>query len=214
MHFVGPLHDSAARPDVPFDYARLDGRPLIYASMGSLQNKLPQVFEVIARACDGINAQLVVSFGREDAAIPDDLPGSPVAVRYAPQHDLIERASLVITHAGMNTAMESLANGVPMVAVPITNDQPAVAARIAWTGTGEVLPLGRLTADRLRPLVRKVLEDRCYRGSAERMRNAIRSAGGVPKAADIVERALGEKKLVLATAQAREATQFQDPSPA
>ena len=120
----------------------------------------------------------------------------------------------MITHAGMNTAMESLANGVPMVAVPITNDQPAVAARIAWTGVGEMLPLGRPTADRLRPLVRKVLEDRWYRESAECMRNAIRSAGGVPKAADSVEKALGERKLVPASAQARETLQFQDPSPA
>jgi MGT family glycosyltransferase len=199
MHYVGPLHDPTARPDVPFDFSRLDGRPLIYASMGSLQNKLTHVFETIARASEGLGAQLVLSFGREDASIPDELPGSPIAVKYAPQLDLIERASLVITHAGMNTAMESLAHGVPMVAIPVTNDQPAVAARVAWTGAGEMLPLGRLTADRLRPLVRRVLEDGSYRENAERMQSAIKAAGGVLMAADIVEGALGRNEPILAS---------------
>lgn len=200
MHFVGPLHDVAARREVPFDHGRLDGRPLVYASMGSLQNKLPRVFEIIAQACDGLDAQLVLSFGRDDAVLPDDLPGSPVAVAYAPQLDLIRRASLVVTHAGLNTAMESLACGVPMVAIPITNDQPGVAARIAWTGTGEVLPLGRLSAERLRPRIRALLEDSSYRANAARMRDEIRLAGGVPRAADIVEHALRERKPVPAVA--------------
>ena len=198
MHYVGPLHDLTVRPDVPFDFSRLDGRPLIYASMGSLQNKLTHVFETIARATAGLEAQVVLSFGREDASIPDELPGSPIAVKYAPQLDLIEKASVVITHAGMNTAMECLAQGVPMVAIPVTNDQPAVAARIAWTGTGEMLPFGELNVDRLRTLVRRVLEDGRYRENARRLQSAIKAAGGVPKAAGIVESALGQNRPILA----------------
>ena len=50
MHYVGPLHDLTSRPKVPFDFSRLDGRPLIYASMGSVQNRLPHVFNIIAQA--------------------------------------------------------------------------------------------------------------------------------------------------------------------
>lgn len=194
MHYVGPLQDPTMRPHVPFDFSRLDGRPLIYASMGSLQNKLSGVFEIIARATAGLDAQVVLSFGREDARIPDELPGSPIAVKYAPQLELIERASLVITHAGMNTAMESLAHGVPMVAIPVTNDQPAVAARVAWTGAGEMLPLDRLSVARLRAQVRGVLENGSYRENAQRIRSAINGAGGVRKAADIVEAAIGQNK--------------------
>ena len=30
-------------------------------------------------------------------------PGQPIVVRYAPQLDLLQRASAVITHAGLNT---------------------------------------------------------------------------------------------------------------
>ena len=40
FHYVGPLHDAADRPQVPFPYDRLDGRPLVYASLGTIQNRL------------------------------------------------------------------------------------------------------------------------------------------------------------------------------
>jgi UDP:flavonoid glycosyltransferase YjiC (YdhE family) len=50
-----------------------------------------------------------------------------------------------------------------MVAIPVTNDQPSVAARIAWTGTGVVLPLKRLNATRLKEKVETVLRNDSYR---------------------------------------------------
>ena len=68
------------------------------------------------------------------------VPGNH-AVRYAPQLELVKRAAAVVTHAGLNTTLESLAEGVPLVAIPQGNDQPGVAARIAHHGAGVVVPL-------------------------------------------------------------------------
>jgi UDP:flavonoid glycosyltransferase YjiC (YdhE family) len=93
----------------------------------------------------------------------------------------------VITHAGFNTALEALAQGVPMVAIPVTNDQPAVAARIAWTGTGVVLPLKRLNATRLKEKVETVLRNNSYREAAQTMQTRIAAANGLHAAADIIE---------------------------
>jgi UDP-glucoronosyl and UDP-glucosyl transferase len=42
-------------------------------------------------------------------------------------------AALTIFHGGLNTALESLAQGVPMVALPVTIDQPGVGAPIKRT---------------------------------------------------------------------------------
>jgi UDP:flavonoid glycosyltransferase YjiC (YdhE family) len=80
---------------------------------------------------------------------------------------LLKRATLCITHAGLNTTLESLAHGVPMVAIPIGYDQPGVVARIAHHGTGEFLEVDELTTDRLRGLIEKVLHDPSYRGESE-----------------------------------------------
>ena len=73
----------------------------------------------------------------------------------------------------MNTTLESLINGVPMVAIPVTNDQPGVAARIAYTGVGEVVPLKELSVSKLRSAIVKVLAQESYKQRAIALQEAI-----------------------------------------
>ena len=87
----------------------------------------------------------------------------------------------------MNTALETLAHGVPAVAIPVGNDQPGVAARLKWSGAGEFLSLTQLRADRLHALVQRVLSDTRYRARAGELQREIQSSGGLRQAADIVE---------------------------
>ena len=77
-----------------------------------------------------------------------------------------------------------------MVAVPVTNDQPGVAARIAHHRVGVVVPLKELTSEKLRAAVNTVCSDSSYRDSARRLQHAIENADGLTRAADIVEAAL------------------------
>jgi zeaxanthin glucosyltransferase len=187
-HFTGPYSLSISREPASFPFEKLTGQPLIYASMGTLQNRLSEVFENIAQACVGLDAQLVIALGGGgNPASLRDLPGNPLVVGYAPQLELLKKATLTITHAGLNTALESLSNGVPMVAIPIANDQPGVAARIAWTGTGEVVPLAKSGSSRLRTAVERVLTEDTYKQNAVRLQAAIQRAEGVSRAADILE---------------------------
>ncbi len=199
FHFTGPLTDPRARAAVPFPFDRLDGRPLVYASLGTIQNRLLWIFRAIAEAVVGLDVQLVLSLGGSaDPSVLGRLPGDPLVVRAAPQLELLDRATLTITHAGMNTTMESLARGVPLVAIPIANDQPAVAARIAWTGTGLFIMPSRLTSKRLRAAVTRVLSEPSFAANAARLREAIARAGGVERAADVVEKVLRTGRPVLA----------------
>jgi len=157
--------------------------------MGTVQNNFEYVYHIIASACVDLNAQLVISLGGglEPEALPN-LTGKPLVVKYAPQLELLQKATLNITHAGLNTTLESLSYGVPMVAIPVADDQPGVAARIAWTGTGEYLPLNRLTVDRLRQTIQLVLKKESYKQNASKLQAAIHNTGGVSYSADIVEK--------------------------
>lgn len=188
IHFTGPLYSSKSRQSIDFPFEQLTGQPLIYASLGTLQNRLQSVFQDIAQACIGLDAQLVISLGNGITveSIPK-LPGSPIVVKYAPQLKLLQKASLVITHAGLNTALESLSCAVPMVAIPISLDQPGVAERIAWTGTGKVVSLSRLSVPKLRETITQVLTHESYKTNAVRLQKALHNAGGVSHAVDIVE---------------------------
>ncbi len=201
FHFTGAYHNLISRAAVDFPFEQLTGQPLIYASMGTLQNRLIGIFETIAEACAGLDAQLVISLGGgiSQESIPD-LPGSPLVVGNAPQLELLQKASLTITHAGLNTALESISHGVPMVAIPITNDQPGVAARIVWTGCGEMIKLSALNAPKLGTAIERVLTQESYRNNAIRLQTANQQAGGVVKAADIIEQVMSTGKPVLAGA--------------
>jgi len=198
FHFTGPFHSAVGR-DVPdFPWEKLTGQPLIYASLGTIQNQLIPIFQAIAEACAGLDAQLVISLGSStNAASLPPLLGAPLLVDYAPQLDLLKKTALTITHAGLNTTLECLNNGVPMVAIPIANDQPGVAARIAWAGVGEVIPISKLNAEKLKTAVEKVLTNESYKNNALRLQEAIKNSGGVSKAADIIEQVAATKKPVL-----------------
>jgi glycosyltransferase, MGT family len=192
LHYTSLFVDNQQRPPVDFPWDRLDGRPLIYASVGTLQNFSDTIFKTIAEACTGLNAQLVLSLGGGlDPAHLKALPGDPIVVRYAPQLELLKRAAAVITHAGLNTVLESLAEGVPLVAIPLGNDQPGVAARVAALGAGIVITPSRLSAARLRAALQAVLQHPSYRSAAGAIRDAMQAIDGKARAADIIEDSLG-----------------------
>lgn len=190
LHYTGPFVHSGQHP-VEFPWERLDGRPLIYASMGTLQNGSEGIFRTIAEACAGLDSQLLISLGGGlDPARLGKLAGDPLVVRYAPQLEILKRAVLVITHAGINTVLESLCEGVPLVAVPLAHDQPGVAARVKARGAGVVIPLRRLNAARLRKAVMLVLQDGRYREAAQALQRSIQRMDGPGRAADLIDEVL------------------------
>jgi MGT family glycosyltransferase len=183
--------DGELREPIAFPWDQLDGRPLVYGSLGTLQNGSEHVFQTIAEACSGLDAQLVLSLGgSKDPAELGNLPGHPVVVRYAPQLPILKRAAAVITHAGLNTTLESLAEGVPLVAIPLGNDQPGVAARIEHHQAGMVVPLRKLTVKRLRGAIDAVLRNEIYCSAAKRLQTEICKVDGLEMATDIIENSL------------------------
>jgi zeaxanthin glucosyltransferase len=201
FHYTGPWIEPAARADQPFPWDRLDGRRLIYASLGTLQNRLEHLFPMIIEACASLDAQLVLALGRKDAPTQEAAPGGTVVVGYAPQLALLERASMVITHAGLNTTLESLARGLPLVALPISNDQPGVAARIRALGLGEFIPIGKVSAQALRTAVESILQSPDYRTRARKCADQILGINGPAVAAELIERAFTTRRPVQQTGQ-------------
>jgi UDP:flavonoid glycosyltransferase YjiC (YdhE family) len=73
-----------------------------------------------------------------------------------------------------------------MVALPIAFEQPATGARLERVGAARVLHRRRTPA-RIRDAIREVLGDPSYRTNARGLQAEIASAGGVRRAADILE---------------------------
>jgi MGT family glycosyltransferase len=194
FHYAGPFHDDKGREPVPFPWDKLMDKPLIYASLGTLVNGQYDVYKHILEAVGALtDVQVVLSVGKN--INPENLgsiPSNTIVVRSAPQIELLKRAALCITHAGLNTALESLAYGVPMVAIPLGYDQPGVAARIVHHGTGEFMEMDELTTDRLKGLIEKVLHDPSYPERAEYFQEVISKTRGLDVAAEVIEEAFQE----------------------
>ena len=60
FHYVGPLSGITAGAQA-FPWDRLDGRPVVYASLGTLQNRRAPLFRCFADACAGLGVQLVMA---------------------------------------------------------------------------------------------------------------------------------------------------------
>jgi zeaxanthin glucosyltransferase len=191
FHYAGPLHDDEGREPVAFPWEKLTGKPLIYASLGTLVNGLDHAYKAILEATNELaEVQLVLSVGQ--SVNPDELhpiPSNAIIVHTAPQLQLLKRAALCITHAGLNTTLEALAQGVPMVALPIGYDQPGVAARIEYHGVGKALEIATLTARQMLKAIREVLENPGYREKARYFQEVIGRARGLEFAADQIEKA-------------------------
>jgi zeaxanthin glucosyltransferase len=195
FHHTGPLHDGQGRVPIAFPWERLTGEPLIYASMGTLNNGSESVYRTIIEAACSAGQQLVLSVGRNvDPAQLGVVSSNTIIVAHAPQLELLQKAALCITHAGQNTVLEALAKGVPLVAIPVANDQPGVAARIAFTNTGKFVPFADLSAPFLRSLVDQVITDPLYRENAQKMAAVIQKLNGPRLAADIIEDAFGVQR--------------------
>jgi UDP:flavonoid glycosyltransferase YjiC (YdhE family) len=85
-----------------------------------------------------------------------------------PQVEVLERASLFITHAGMNSISEAIRNAVPCICIPLRVDQPMNALRLC-----DDLKLGKrfdpfqMRSDELAKAIENTLDD--HNGFRERM---------------------------------------------
>ncbi len=191
MFYTGPwlderFDDLYSGPEFPFE--RLDGRPILYASLGTLQSSDSKFFRMIAEACLGLDLQVVMSVASKECTSLPTLPGNHLVVRFAPQLRILKYSALCITHAGMNTTMQALSFGKPLIAIPLAHDQPAIAARLKRTGAGMVMSSGDVTSRKLRTAIEMILDkDSAWQVRAKCMQREIVRAGGVDRAADILE---------------------------
>jgi MGT family glycosyltransferase len=163
-----------------------DDRPLVLVSMGSFSFDHQREFlRACVEAFAGTEWHVVVaSAGSEDfPAVPDNVE----LLRWVPQLAVLERADAFISHAGMNSVMESMYFGTPVVAVPKMPEQRLVADRVQSLGLGLHVPPAEATGERMLRAVRQVTADAHIQNRVRSLSAAMRTAGGPALAADYVE---------------------------
>jgi len=157
--------------------------PIIYASLGTLFNDRPDFFMALFDAVRGLPVNLIASIGRKiDPESLGDIPGNVTVGPFQPQLDILEQASLFITHAGTGSVMEAIWFGVPMLCVPQMDEQAMTAMRVQELKLGRAIPLGsEFTAELLREYIEALLANGAER--MEEFHQDMRQNSGKEKAA-------------------------------
>ncbi|WP_246842924.1 macrolide family glycosyltransferase [Allokutzneria sp. NRRL B-24872] len=197
-HFFGPTIDAENRvAEVDPELAEfLDGpEPLVLVSLGTLHAGTQAFFRTCFTALADVPARFVLAVGPH--ADPGTPPPNMLVRPSVPQLDVLARVSAFVTHGGMNSALEGLYYGVPLVVLPQQVEQLIIARAVAAKGAALVLRhnlSGRAVPPvELRAAVERVLSDPSLRESAKAFSAGIRSAGGATDGADIVQKFLSAR---------------------
>ena len=188
---VGPLRRPAAAPPAPL----FEGRPYVFASLGTIAGGRQALLECIVRAAAELDICLALAHcgGLTEAqaqALAALAPGQVEVRAFFDQLPTIGGAAAVVCHGGLNTVLDAATFGVPILAVPLGNDQHGIAARLRRIAAARILPANRATASDLARALRDLLTDLRFRTALEPLQAEIVSAGGTARAADLVEAAL------------------------
>jgi zeaxanthin glucosyltransferase len=181
------------RREEPLDSDGLGSeKPLVYCSLGTAAHFYPhslRFFEAVVEAARMRGDwRFVLHVGDHPKAekLGPAGPNLPVRKR-VPQLNLLKKASVMVTHGGLNSIMECIHFGVPMVIFPGLRDQPGNAVRAAHHNIALVADMARVTPKMLVDLAgRAMSDDTLLKGLAD-MKTRIAAEPGMDAIVAFIE---------------------------
>lgn len=184
--FVGP--SIMPRDDIgDFPIEQIDPDTTLLIALGTLFSNQADFYRVCFAAFGNTSWQVILAVGQEiDLEELGPVPANFLLRRRVPQLDVLQRTNVFVTHGGMNSVMEALYYGVPMVVIPQQHEQAVTAQSIAALEIGIALDRETLTAAQLREAVDRVATNQAFRASAQKVQRDVRAAGGYAAAATAI----------------------------
>ncbi len=175
IRFIGPLpqpfEGDFELPDWWDDV--LAAERVVVVTQGTVANTdHSALFQPALTALADLDALIVVTSGVEGTVI-EGVPSNARIGGFIPFDLLLPHADVLVTNAGYGGVLKALTHGVPMVVAGDTEDKPAVAAHVDWSGTGIDLRTGHPSAQAVGDAVRQVLSDPSYAQAAAATRAEI-----------------------------------------
>ncbi|HFJ9437754.1 glycosyl transferase family 1 [Bacillus sp. 1813sda1] len=190
--FVGPSISTKVKNE-EFDFTTIKEKDLIYISLGTVFNEALNFYKLCIKAFENSNYTIVMSIGNK-TKISDlgEIPKNFIVKNYVPQTKLLSYTKLFITHGGMNSIHEGLYNGIPLIVIPQSADQPVIAKQVENLGAGVKLSMKELTVEQLRESVEFVLNNPSYKEAALNLKESFRKSGGYKEAVDGIFTFIGQ----------------------
>ncbi len=187
FQFIGPcLGTRLSGSEFPVEL--LQRHPLLYISLGTAWSDRPEFYRTCFQAFEKSEWNVIMSIGNKtDVRVLGRIPENFTVRAHLPQLEVLRSAHVFLTHGGMNSTMEGLSFGVPLVAIPQMFEQAVTARRIADKGVGISLEGAVLHPDLLRSSVDRAAYDPEIRKQVSILQSAIQATGGAKLAADLIQ---------------------------
>ncbi|MFI6817438.1 glycosyltransferase [Nonomuraea sp. NPDC050328] len=185
-----PVRPGGWQPDrVLTDFLDAGPRP-VFVGFGSLAGTGAEPYtELVVQALRRAGLRGVVQTGRE-GPITDEVLG----VGDVPHDWLFPRVAAVAHHCGGGTTGAVARAGVPAVAVPVMNDQPFWASRLAALGVAPPpIPFRRLAPARLADALTTALTEPRFRQRAEALAAGVAGEDGAAPVLTALSRLRGSR---------------------
>lgn len=175
VRYVGPQLDGSSPGRLDLSWPGPNCEPLVLVSF-STRFAAIRVGQRVLDALATLPVRGLLTLG--PALAPEDLriPANVLVRSFVPHRLVLPGAHLVITHAGLGTVMAALAHGVPLVCIPLKNDQFENAARVVAAEAGRSLNR-QVTRRSLQRAILQVLTEPRFTNGAHRLATAIAGEG-------------------------------------
>ena len=173
MPDVIPVATLMGRPAKPLkgDLRKfMDSSPqgVIFMSFGTVVGELPiRTLKAFFAAFEQIDHRVIFKYKHQ----VDDVPANVHIIDWVSQNDLLGHPNmkLFITHCGMNSYIEAVYQGVPLLAMPFALDQHGLAALVKSQGIGDVIHVDAFTSEELTNSINLLIGDARYKNTAVKL---------------------------------------------
>jgi UDP:flavonoid glycosyltransferase YjiC (YdhE family) len=178
---------------LPAGLAADDPRPLVYLTLGTVNNQAPALRSAAEGAAD-LGARVLVTVGPDgDPAALGPVPDHVTVARWVNQADVLPHCAAVVSHGGSGTFLAALGLGLPQLCLPQAADQFRNAAAAVSSGAGLSLAPDETSPAAVRDAVQRILLEDDFRRAAADLADTIRAMPGPEEVAPVLEQLVRDR---------------------
>jgi UDP:flavonoid glycosyltransferase YjiC (YdhE family) len=194
VHMVGPMFTESSE-SLPAEYAGWlsDGKPVVYVNLGTIARPWRELLQRMAEAfrTEHFRTLWVVPSDLQPL-LPNDLPETVRVERWVPSQLAVlshPNVRAFVSHCGVNSVHEAIWAGTPVIGMPLFAAQGDMALRVQDARVGSRVDKHRFTPEQLRAQILAACTDEAMRANIATLRQTFVAAGGVRRAAELIEQA-------------------------
>ncbi|TXT59486.1 MAG: putative Glycosyltransferase, MGT family [Promethearchaeota archaeon] len=190
-YYCGPFRNSTLSP-YPNPNLSNEERKFVYVSFGSLLGSRFRLLKKCIKISHHLGLEPVIAHaGLLKKKEVKKLQKYAHVYEYVKQPEIFNQCDLLISHCGLNTVLDALSYGRPILALPIGIEQGAIATKLKRVGCALIVK--RKWKRKIRKTLSELLSNPEYVKNALSLKKEIENAGGEQRALELIEKSLRGK---------------------